>query len=177
MLKVFGANVVVSKNFDDEANPIRELADGKIVSFRIGDKKYDSRAENESRWINVTVKASGTMAERVKKMKLKTGSMLIIDGELDIEKWTNDDDELRMDTVIWLTGITYQYTGGDKKEEENSSNKAKKGTSEKKKEKKTPSFEEYDENDEEDEETKKKSKKKPSKEDYEEEDDGYNPFD
>ncbi len=172
MVKVFGANVIVSKNGKNDENPIKELADGKVVAFRVGYKVYDSTAEDNERWVNVTVKAFGTMAERVKKMKMKIGSGICLSGDLDVEKWEKDDVK-GFAPVIYLNDIQYQSGGSSsKKEDEESSSKTKKAR------KKTPSYEEYDENDEEEEEeTKKKSKKKPSKEDYEDDDDGYNPFD
>ena len=153
MFKVFGANVVVSKNFDDE-NPIRELSDGKIVTFRVADKKYDSRADDNTRWINVTAKASGDLATRIKKMKLKVGSTLIICGDLDIEKWENEDGDKKMDAVIWLTDINYQFTGNSEKSEGNNG-KAKGESKPEKKgndKKKQVEYEEYsdDEDDDED---------------------------
>lgn len=115
MFKIFGANVVVSKNFDNE-DPVRVSEKSDIISFRLGEQKYDTRAKDNKRWINVTAKAKGDLAERIKKMKLKVGSTLIVSGELDIDQWETEKGEKRMDVVIWLSDVDYQFTGSGKSE-------------------------------------------------------------
>lgn len=145
MFKIFGANVVVSKNFDNE-DPIRVSEKSDIISFRLGEQKYDTRAKDNKRWINVTAKAKGDLAERIKKMKLKVGSTLIVSGELDIEQWETEKSEKRMDVVIWLSDIEYQYTGSGKSE--NSDGQAKDKSQSDKKTSETPKkkteYEAYD---------------------------------
>ena len=61
------------------------------VRFRVGKRVYDSRCENNHRYINLRVKASGDLCERIRKMKLKEGSFINISGRYDEE--TIKDDE------------------------------------------------------------------------------------
>lgn len=144
MLKVFGADVVVSKDFDNE-DPVWVSENGKVVSFHFGEQKYDTRAKDNKRWINMTAKASGDLVDRIKNMKLKVGSTLIISGDLDVEKgegakgkWT--------EVIVWLTDIKYQYTGSGKSE--NSDGQAKDKSQSDKKTSETPKkkteYEAYD---------------------------------
>jgi len=152
MIKVFAANVVVSKGFNDET--IKVSTSGDCVRFRIGEKKYDSRADDNTRWVNVTVKALGEMAERVKKMKLKAGSNIIISGDLDIESWVDEEkEEKKSAPVILLTSIEYQFGGSggkstksedDEDEEEAPKPKAKGKPSTKKQAEESDNFDGYE---------------------------------
>lgn len=118
MFKVIATNVVVSKGYGE--NPTFKFSEDKsVVNFRIGKKVYDSRAEDNSRWINLTVKAFGDVCERIKKMKLKDGSYLNIEGKLDEDVW-EDDGETRRRTVIVLTDVEYASTGSGNKTEDDS---------------------------------------------------------
>ena len=119
MFKVIATNVVVSKGYGE--NPTFKFSEDKsIVNFRIGKKVYDSRAEDNSRWINLTVKAFGDVCERIKKMKLKDGSYLNIEGKLDEDVW-EDDGETKRRIVIVLTDVEYASSGsGSNKTEDDS---------------------------------------------------------
>lgn len=75
MFKVIATDVVISKGFDN-APALRFSEKGDSVRFRIGKKVYDTRAENNTRWFNVSVKAFGDVCERIKKMQLKEGSFV-----------------------------------------------------------------------------------------------------
>lgn len=143
MFKIFGANVVVSKNFDSD-DPVRVSEKGNVISFRLGDQKYDSRAKDNKRWINVTAKASGDLADRIKKMKLKTGSTLIVSGELDIDQWETESGEKKMDAVIWLSDIDYQFTGSGKGNEASEKSKDKGQADKSSGSKKKAEYESYD---------------------------------
>ena len=79
MLKVIFTNVVVSKGYDN-APAIRYSEKGDSVRFRIGAKQYDTRAENNTRWINLSVKAFAHICERIRKMDLKEGSYINLVG-------------------------------------------------------------------------------------------------
>ena len=52
MFKVFATDVVVSKGYDN-SSALKFSDDGTSVRFRIGKKVYDTRAENNTRWVNV----------------------------------------------------------------------------------------------------------------------------
>ena len=82
MFKVIATEVVVSKGFEG-APALRFSENGDSVRFRIGKKVYDTRAENNHRWVNLSVKAFGPLCERIKKMQLKEGSFVNILGRLD----------------------------------------------------------------------------------------------
>ena len=59
MLKVFATQVVISRGYDNK--PAISITRGNdsaaSVRFRIGKKVYDPKAENNTRWLNYSVKA------------------------------------------------------------------------------------------------------------------------
>ena len=90
MFKVIITNAVVSKGYDK--NPALNFSEnGKSVRFRIGKGLYDPNAENNTRWLNKTVKAFDSVCERIKKMQLKEGSRINITGNLTLDVWTDND--------------------------------------------------------------------------------------
>lgn len=116
MLKAFSTNVVVSKGYDG-APALKYSEDGNSVRFRIGKKIYDSRAENNARWLNYSVKAFNSVCERIKKMQLKEGSFINIIGRLDEDSWTDQKTgESKSNTVIILDEI--EYAGSVKAKED-----------------------------------------------------------
>lgn len=121
MFKVIATNVVVSKGYDN--NPALRFSgqDDCCVSFRVGEKVYDKNAENNTRWINHTVKAFGTLCERIKKMKLKEGSFINFSGQETEEVWPDPDnkDKKKSARVIILDDIEYAAGGGKKSEGDN----------------------------------------------------------
>ena len=81
---------------------------------------YDTRAENNSRWVNFSVKAFGPLCERIKNMKLKEGSLVTILGRLDEDTWEDaTTGERKSVPVIILTDIEYCFSGGNKKADNN----------------------------------------------------------
>lgn len=75
-----------------------------------------SKAENNHRWLNFTVKAFGDMCERVKRMKLKEGSYINIIARYDEETWeTKDTHETRTGVVLYLDEIEYASSGNGQK--------------------------------------------------------------
>lgn len=117
MLKVFVTDAVVSKGYDG-APALRFSEDGASVRFRIGESVYDKRAENNTRWINLSVKAFGQLCERIKKMQLKELSHVNIVGRLDEDIWTDPStNEKKSVFVIIADEIEYaSSTGGRSKE-------------------------------------------------------------
>ncbi len=116
MLKVFATQVVVSKGYDGAA-ALRYSDRGDSVRFRIGKKVYDPRADGESRWINLSVKAFGTVCERIKKMQLKEGSYINFIGRLDEDVWTDQKTgESKSAMAVILDDLEYASGGGKPKE-------------------------------------------------------------
>lgn len=114
MLKVFATQVVVSPGYEGAA-ALRFSEKGDAVRFRIGKKVYDPRAENECRWINLSVKAFNGVCERIKKMQLKDGSFINLTGRLDEDVWTDKTTgERKTAMVIILDDIEYASGGGKK---------------------------------------------------------------
>jgi len=112
MFKVIATDVVISKG-----SALRYSEKGDSVRFRIGKKVYDTRAENNIRWFNVSVKAFGEVCERIKKMQLKEGSFIHLTGRLDEESWTDPNtSEQKSQTVIILDEIEYASGGSKPKE-------------------------------------------------------------
>lgn len=112
MIKVFATNVVVSKGYNNSPG-IKFSDNGELVRFRIGQKVYDSREDDNTRWNNYTVKGFGALCERVQKMQLKEGSFINLVGDLDEDSWTDEETgEIKRMTVIILKDIEYASGGG-----------------------------------------------------------------
>lgn len=125
MLEVIATSAVVSRGYDGAA-ALRFSEKGDAVRFRIGKKVYDTRAENNTRWINLTVKAFGDICERIKKMQLKEGSFINFRGRLDEDVWTDQQTgESKSTMVVVLDDI--EYAGGKPKENQES-NRQQNGT-------------------------------------------------
>ena len=125
MLEVIATSAVVSRGYDGAA-ALRFSEKGDAVRFRIGKKVYDTRAENNTRWINLSVKAFGDICERIKKMQLKEGSFINFRGRLDEDVWTDQQTgESKSAMVVVLDDI--EYAGGKPKENQES-NRQQNGT-------------------------------------------------
>ena len=94
MFKVIATDVVISKGYDG-APALKFSENGESVRFRIGKKVYDTRAENNTRWVNLSVKAFGPVCERIKKMQLKESSFINILGRLDEDVWEDAGEQPR----------------------------------------------------------------------------------
>ena len=123
MLKVFSTNVVISKGYDN--NPALkffkdESTNTRSVRFRIGKKIYDSRAENNARWLNYSVKAYNGLCDRIERMNLEEGAFISITGRLDEETWQDQNTgEKKSATVIILDDIEYAGAGKPKSDSAN----------------------------------------------------------
>lgn len=119
MLKLIVTDVGVSKGYGD--NPAVRFFEREgspaSVRFRIGKRIYDSRCEDNYRWINLNVKAFGDVCERIRKMKLKEGSFVNIIGRYDEETWEDKNThEQRTTPVLIVDEIEYCYAGEGKKD-------------------------------------------------------------
>lgn len=144
MLKVFATNVVVSKGYGE--NPALSFFNNEeIVRFRIGHKVYDSKAEDNTRWLNMTVKAFNGVCERIKKMKIKEGSYINIVGHLDEDTWTDTaTNEKKSMLVIIVDDIEYASSGGGSKNSDEKSDSGSKSSNKKKKPESSDNFEGYE---------------------------------
>ena len=124
MLKMIITEAVVSKGYDN-APGIRFFdseGGGQIANFRIGKRVYDSKAPDNHRWLNFTVKAFGDVCERIKRMKLKEGSYINLVARYDEETWTvRDSGETRTGAVLYLDEIEYASNGNGQKGSQNNS--------------------------------------------------------
>ena len=123
MRKLILTPCFVSKGYNNE-DPFRLSQDGSMIQFRVGMKVYDKRAPDNTRWINITVKAFGTQCDRIKNMQLKSGSMIGIEGKFDIDTWEDSaTQEKKSAPVIILDDIEYVGSnGGNKKQNGNTDN-------------------------------------------------------
>lgn len=122
MLKLIVTDATVSKGYGD--NPALRFFDGErgsSVQFRIGKRVYDSRCEDNRRWINLNVKAFGDICQRIKKMKLKEGSFVNIIGRYDedIEEPKEPGEKPRRFPVVIVEDIEYCYSGSGQKNDQN----------------------------------------------------------
>ena len=119
MFKVIATDVVISKGYDG-APALKFTESGESVRFRIGKKVYDTRAENNARWMNISVKAFGPVCERIKKMQLKESSFINILGRLDEDIWEDSvRHEKKSAMVIILDEIEFCSSGGGKQKNVN----------------------------------------------------------
>ena len=113
MLKMIVTSAVVSKGYNE--NPAIRFFEGEK-----GQKIYDSRAENNHRWINLTVKGFGEICERIKKMKLKEGSYINLIARYDEDSWEDrETGATRTAPVLILDEIEYSSSGGGQKNGKN----------------------------------------------------------
>ena len=114
MLKFFASNVVVSKGYQNA--PALKFSDkGDFVRFRVGQKVYDPRAEDNHRWVNLTIKCfDPALVDRIRKMGLKEGSFISLSGRYDEDVWEDEQTkEKRSMPVIILDEL--EFSGGGKR--------------------------------------------------------------
>ena len=116
MLKFFAANVVVSKGYQNSP-AVKFSEKGDFVRFRVGQKVYDPRAEDNHRWINLTIKCfDAALVDRIRKMGLKEGSFINLSGRYDEDVWEDEESkEKRSMPCIILDEIEFSGGGNGKK--------------------------------------------------------------
>jgi len=114
MNKAFITGAVISKGFEDKP-ALRFNETRTVVSFKVGYRVYDKQAENEHRWINLSVKAFKPLLERIEKMGLKAGSYINFEGKLDEDVW-DDKGVTKRTPVIVLDEI--EFSGGNSKKQD-----------------------------------------------------------
>lgn len=126
MFKAILTNVIISKGFDNApALNFSKAGETDMVRFRIGEKRYDRNAPDNTRWVNMSVKAFGPVCERIKNMKLKEGSVINILGRYDEDHWTDEKTgEKKSLSYIVIDEVEYASLGGKKNPNPNVSDAA-----------------------------------------------------
>ena len=116
MLKFFASNVVVSKGYQNSP-AVKFSEKGDFVRFRVGQKVYDPRAEDNHRWVNMTIKCfDASLVDRIRKMGLKEGSFISLSGRYDEDVWEDEESkEKRSMPCIILDELEFSGGGNGKK--------------------------------------------------------------
>lgn len=123
MIKMLITDAVVSRGYDGA--PAIRFYDGEggstqIANFRIGKRVYDSREQDNHRWLNFQVKAFGDVCDRIKRMKLKEGSYVTLIARYDEDTWEDKNThEKRTGVVLILEEIEFSGSGGGQKSNQN----------------------------------------------------------
>lgn len=88
MISITLTDAVVSKGYNG-APAFYSSEDGRIISFKVGKKVYDKKAENQARWLNFNVNAFDDVSARIRKMNLREGSHINVMGDFDMKPWAN----------------------------------------------------------------------------------------
>ena len=122
MLKFFASNVVVSKGYQNSP-AVKFSEKGDFVRFRVGQKVYDPRADDNHRWINLTIKCfDAALVDRIRKMGLKEGSFISLSGRYDEDVWEDEESkEKRSMPCISLDELEFSGGGSGKKSENGNS--------------------------------------------------------
>ena len=117
MFNAIITNAVVSRGYDN--TPAVQFSEkGDFARFRFGKKVYDSRADGNYRWVNMTVKAFGGIVERIQRMQLKDGSYINMMGRLDEDTWTDKTSgETRSAMVLILDDIEFASSAPKNKDD------------------------------------------------------------
>lgn len=113
LIQYTAANVFVQKGYGEEpAVSFRRNDAGEVViaTFGVSGTVFDSKAENNKRYVNFTCKAFGSAAKRIEKMKLGAGSNVNIAGPIDVETWEKDGNK-RARAVLVVESIEYNGAG------------------------------------------------------------------
>ena len=118
MVKMIITDAVVSKGYDGTSAIRFYDAEGgsQIANLRIGKRVYDSRADNNHRWLNFNVKAFGDVCERIQRMKLKEGSYINVIARYDEESWVDKNtQETKTGVVLILEEVEFSGSGSGQK--------------------------------------------------------------
>lgn len=115
MIKTVVTEAIISKGYEGaDAIKIIQGEKGDIARFRIGTKVYDPKAEGNSRWFNLSVKAFNSVCERIKKMQLKDGAYINLSGRLDEESWEDPNTHEKKKAIVLIADeVEYCYAGNN----------------------------------------------------------------
>lgn len=103
MIKTVVTEAIISKGYEGaDAIKIIQGEKGDIARFRIGTKVYDPKADGNSRWFNLSVKAFNSVCERIKKMQLKDGAYINLSGRLDEENWEDPNTHEKKKAIVLI---------------------------------------------------------------------------
>jgi len=116
MIKMIATNAVISKGYNGtDALRFSQNGENKSVRFRIGVSVYDKTADNNRRYVNVTVKAWGSACTRIEGMKLDAGMYVNVIGRFDEECWEDQTThEKKSAPVLIVDDIEFCHNGGGK---------------------------------------------------------------
>jgi single-strand DNA-binding protein len=120
MFNFVATNAIISKGYNGEDAIKFSRTDDKITlaRFKCGVSVYDSKSDDNKRWINFTVKAFNNVAKRVESMKLHEGSHVNLSGRVEQESYTGQDGKTLKNFVFYAEDVEYaSYT--EKKEQSN----------------------------------------------------------
>lgn len=124
--KFYFANIYVNKAFEENEEAVKyhtdENGNPNIATFNVSGSVYDSKAENKKRYIKFRVKAFGSLAQRIQKMKLGAGANVNISGHIDNENWEDKDGNKH--SVVVFIADDIEYNGSGKKDESKKENTA-----------------------------------------------------
>lgn len=121
MLSANLSNVFVSKGYEDKPamNFIKgENEEVSVVTFNLSASVYDSKAENNKRYVTIPCKAFNAIAQRIEKMKVDAGANVNISGVLDEDRWEKDGEKRRR---LFVRVEAIEYNGSRKKKEDGDS--------------------------------------------------------
>lgn len=111
MVKLTVTNAVISKGYNG-APAIQVSESGNAARFKIGYRVYDKQADGNYRYINLTVKAFGSLIKKLSDMKLSDGAVVNLCGRLDEEVWTDKKTgETKKSFSVILEEIEYTALG------------------------------------------------------------------
>lgn len=122
MIKTVVTEAIISRGYDGaDAIKIIQGEKGDIARFRIGMKVYDPKADGNSRWFNLSVKAFNGVCERIKKMQLKDGAYINLSGRLDEENWEDPNTHEKKKAIVLIADeVEYCYAGNNGANKQNS---------------------------------------------------------
>lgn len=109
---------IVCNGFNGEpAIRFSTTADGtKTCQFKVGEEVYDSRLESKKRYNNWRVRAYGSVAERIEKMKLAPMGRINLIGRLDIYTFTDENEKRHEQLYIVINELEYASPPKEKSE-------------------------------------------------------------
>lgn len=99
-------NALVSKGYNGTA-AVRFSPGGETVRFRVGCREYNG---GEYRWKNWSIRATGSICNKIQQMHIKEGSVLNIIGRYDEETWTDQGVE-KVTPVVLASSVEFTYGG------------------------------------------------------------------
>ena len=113
MNKAVFIDVVVSAGYKGEP-AVRINEEGTVASFRFGERIFDPKAENKTRWMNMTAKLFGKACQTVQKMELKGGSHVTMFGELSEDEWVDNATGETKKRSVFIANEIYFASSGKK---------------------------------------------------------------